>query len=189
MPPSYVKPYVKRSKNDTAGAAAICEAARSAGLGPAAHDALRGNQEPRAAERPDVASQPRASDPPAHQAGQRDPGTYGGVRDRGAGLPPPVKELLAVIADQADERIPPLARICLEGLAVQLMSLEREIGAAERRIHTWHRSNQASQRAGGLGPGCDNLQVRAGAGGLDRISAEADLDRRQGAARADLQTG
>ncbi len=128
MPPSYVKPYVKRSKNDTAGAAAICEAARSAGLGPAAHDALRGNQEPRAAERPDVASQPRASDPPAHQAGQRDPGTYGGVRDRGAGLPPPVKELLAVIADQADERIPPLARICLEGLAVQLMSLEREIG-------------------------------------------------------------
>ena len=68
---------------------------------------------------------------------------------------PRVKELLAVIADREDGRIPPLARTCLEGLAVQLMSLEREIRAAEQRIHAWHRSNQVSQRLAsipGIGP-------------------------------------
>jgi transposase len=32
MPPRYVKPYVKRQKNDAADAEAICEAARAAGL-------------------------------------------------------------------------------------------------------------------------------------------------------------
>ncbi len=45
--------------------------------------------------------------------------------------PPQVKELLAVIVDQEDHRIPPLARSCLEGLARQFMSLHEEITAAE----------------------------------------------------------
>ena len=68
---------------------------------------------------------------------------------------PQVKELLAVISDEADERIPPLARTCLEGLARQLLSLEREIVGAERRIHAWHRTNEESLRletTPGIGP-------------------------------------
>ena len=68
---------------------------------------------------------------------------------------PQVKHLLAVIADSGDDRIPPLARICLTGLATQLMSLEREISAAEQGIHAWHRSNEASRRLEtipGIGP-------------------------------------
>jgi transposase len=68
---------------------------------------------------------------------------------------PQVKKLLAVIADGDDERIPPLARTCLEGLVRQLLSLESEIVAAERRIHAWHRASEDSRRLEtmpGIGP-------------------------------------
>jgi len=68
---------------------------------------------------------------------------------------PQLKALFAVIADPDDDRIPPLARTCLEGLARQLLSLEREISAAEQRIHAWHRASEVSRRletTPGIGP-------------------------------------
>jgi transposase len=68
---------------------------------------------------------------------------------------PQVRKLLAVIADGTDHRIPALARTCLEGLARQLLSLEHEINGAEKRIHTWHRTNDDSRRletTPGIGP-------------------------------------
>jgi transposase len=68
---------------------------------------------------------------------------------------PQVKELLVVIADEADDRIPSLARTCLSGLARQLLTLEREIVASEKRIHAWHRASEASRRletTPGIGP-------------------------------------
>jgi len=49
MPAQYVKPYVKRQKNDAADAEAICEAVTQA------HHALRGDQEPGAAKPDDAA--------------------------------------------------------------------------------------------------------------------------------------
>jgi transposase len=72
----------------------------------------------------------------------------------GIGLPQ-VNALLAVIAAPDDERIPPLAQICLKALAAQLQSLEREIVAAEKRIHDWQRANEVCQRLQsipGIGP-------------------------------------
>ena len=68
---------------------------------------------------------------------------------------PRVKELLAVIADADDARLPPIARACLEGLAIQFMSLHEEIAIAERRILAWHRSSEVSRRLEtipGIGP-------------------------------------
>ena len=100
MPARYVKPYVKRNKNDAVDAAAICEIVAPVGV-------------------------------------------------------PRVKELFAVIADADDDRLPAIARACLEGLANQFLSLHEEIATAERRIHAWHRSNEASRRLEtipGIGP-------------------------------------
>ena len=60
-----------------------------------------------------------------------------------------------MIADEADERIPSPARTCLAGLARQLLSLEREIVAGEKRIHAWHRAGEVSRRletTPGIGP-------------------------------------
>ena len=64
-------------------------------------------------------------------------------------------ELLQIIADVADDRIPPVARFCLELLARQYLALNAEVSAVDKRIHAWHRSCQESRRLEaipGIGP-------------------------------------
>jgi hypothetical protein len=63
----YVKPYVKRQKNDAADAEAICEAVTRA------TNAVRGDQDARAAERPDAPSHAPSVRPPADCGDQCDP--------------------------------------------------------------------------------------------------------------------
>jgi len=149
MPPRYVKPYVKRNKNDAADAEAICEAVTRPTMRFVAVKSteqqsvlmLHRTRELLVRQRTMLVNAMRA-----HMA------EFGVVARTGL---PQVKELLAVITDEEDERIPPLARTCLEGLARQLLSLEREIVGAERRIHAWHRTNEESRRletTPGIGP-------------------------------------
>ncbi len=60
-----------------------------------------------------------------------------------------------MIADRDDERLPPIARTCLDGLAGRFLSLHEEITVAEKRIQAWHRSSEVSQRLEtipGIGP-------------------------------------
>jgi len=149
MPPRYVKPYVKRNKNDAADAAAICEAVtrptmRFVAVKTAEQQSvlmLHRTRELMVRQRTMLVNAIRA-----HMA------EFGIVARVGL---PQVRELLAVIADEEDERIPVLARRCLEGLAAQLASLQEEILAAERRIHAWHRASAVSRRLEsipGIGP-------------------------------------
>ena len=149
MPANYVKPYVKRNKNDAADAEAICEAVtrpsmRFVAVKTAEQQSVLMVHRTRALmvrQRTMLVNAMRA-----HMA------EFGVVARVGL---PQVRELLEVITDEADKRIPPLARTCLASLARQLLSLEREISAAEQRIHAWHRANEVSQRLEtipGIGP-------------------------------------
>ena len=149
MPPRYVKPYVKRNKNDAADAEAICEAVtrptmRFVAVKSAEQQSvlmLHRTRELMVRQRTMLVNALRA-----HMA------EFGVVAR--AGLPQ-VKELLATIADKEDQRIPPLARKCLKSLARQLLSLEGEIVATEKRIYAWHRTNEDSRRlesTPGIGP-------------------------------------
>ena len=149
MPPHYVKAYVKRNKNDAADAATICEAVTRPTM---RFVAVKGREQQSilmvhrtrellVRQRTMLVNAIRA-----HMA------EYGIVAQVGI---PRVKELFAVIADGDDERLPAIARACLEGLARQFMSWHEEIAVAERRIHAWHRSNPASRRLEtipGIGP-------------------------------------
>jgi transposase len=66
-----------------------------------------------------------------------------------------VEELLAVVADPSDKRVPEIARACLAALGAQLRVLKAQILEFDRRINAWHRSNQASKRHDeipGVGP-------------------------------------
>ena len=140
MPAAYVKPYVKRNKNDAADAEAICEAVtrpsmRFVAVKTAAQQSVLMDHRTR-----ELLVRQRTMLVNAIRAHMAEFGVVARV-----GLPQ-VKELLAVIADEGDERIPPLARTCLEGLARQLLSLEREITTTEQRIHAWHRATEVSQR-------------------------------------------
>src|SRR6195256_5665859 len=57
-----------------------------------------------------------------------------------------VKELLALVTDKEDTRLPIDARASVIILAAQLEATQTVIGAIKKRIKMQHRSNEASQR-------------------------------------------
>ena len=66
-----------------------------------------------------------------------------------------VEELLDVVADPSDKRVPEIARACLAALGAQLRRLKEQILEFDRMIRAWHRSNEMSMRldeAPGVGP-------------------------------------
>jgi transposase len=64
-----------------------------------------------------------------------------------------LKELLAIVADEEDERPPINARASLVVLAAQLQALQTLIGSIEKRIVAQDRANEASKRLTDLFPG------------------------------------
>ena len=149
MPPHYVKPYVKRNKNDAADAEAICEAVTRPSMRFVSVKSveqqgilmIHRTRELLIRQRTMLINAIRA-----HMA------EFGLVAPAGV---PQVKKLLGIIADPDDARLDPVARTCLEALVRQYQSLDQEVEAAEKRILTWHRSNEVSRRLEsipGIGP-------------------------------------
>ena len=79
MPPAYVRPYVKRQKNDAADAEAICEAVTRANM------RFVETEDAGAAELPDAPSHAPSIHPSADRGDQCDPCPSCRVRDRRAG--------------------------------------------------------------------------------------------------------
>jgi transposase len=66
-----------------------------------------------------------------------------------------VEQLLDVVPDASDQRVPEVARACIAALGAQLRMLKAQILEFDRRIMAWHRSNEASRRLDaipGIGP-------------------------------------
>src|SRR5215470_13198398 len=66
-----------------------------------------------------------------------------------------VDQLLGIVADGNDKRLPEVARACVAALGVQLRMLKAQILDFDRMIMAWHRSNEASRRLDaipGVGP-------------------------------------
>jgi transposase len=66
-----------------------------------------------------------------------------------------VEELLDVVADPDDDRVPNAARECVAALGAQSRMLKAQILEFDRRIMAWHRSNETSKRLDeipGVGP-------------------------------------
>ena len=66
-----------------------------------------------------------------------------------------VEDLLRVIADASDKRVPEIVRGCLAALGSQLLGLKKQILDFDRTILAWHRSNPTSKRLNcipGVGP-------------------------------------
>ncbi len=129
MPPHYVKPYVKRNKNDAADAEAICEAVTR----PTMRFVSVKNMEQQS-----VLMLHRTRDLLVRQRTMLINAIRAHMAELGIVAPvgvPHVKKLLRIIADTDDARLPPVARSCLESLARQFLSLHEEIYAAEKHIH------------------------------------------------------
>ena len=149
MPPAYVKPYVKRHKNDATDAEAICEAV------------TRPNMRFVATKTPEQQScltlhrtrhlfiRQQTSVINAIRAHLAEFGIVAPVGRNG------VEQLLSVAADSNDKRLPDVARACVVALGAQLQTLKAQILEFDRMIRAWHRSSEASRRLDdipGVGP-------------------------------------
>ena len=149
MPPAYVKPYVKRQKNDSADAEAICEAVTRANMRFVAT---------KTTEQQSCLMLHRTR----HLFIRQQTAVINAIRAHFAefGIVAPVgrtgvEQLLKVASDGNDKRLPDVARACIAALGAQLQMLKTRILEFDRLIMAWHRSNQVSQRLDelpGVGP-------------------------------------
>jgi transposase len=77
-----------------------------------------------------------------------------------------VAQLLDVVADARDQRVPKVARACVAALGAQLRMLKAQILEFDRRILAWHRSNETSRRLDAI-PG---TRGRLSFGALGRLT-------------------
>ena len=145
MPPAYVKPYVKRHKNDATDAEAV----------------TRPNMRFVATKTPEQQScltlhrtrhlfiRQQTSVINAIRAHLAEFGIVAPVGRHG------VAQLLGIAADANDKRLPEMARACVTALGAQLRMLKTQILEFDRMINAWHRSDEASRRLDdipGVGP-------------------------------------
>jgi transposase len=149
MPPAYVRPYVKRQKNDMADAEAICEAVTRANMRfvetktPEQQSGLMLHRTRHLFIRQQTA---------VINAIRAHLGEFGIVAPVGRNG---VEELLDVVADPSDKRVPEIVRACLAALGAQLRRLKEQILEFDRMIRAWHRSSEMSLRLDdcpGVGP-------------------------------------
>jgi transposase len=149
MPPQYVRPYVKTNKHDAADAEACCEAVQRPGMRfvPVKHEQqqallmLHRIRDRLIAERTGTINAIRG-----HMA------EFGLVAaQRGAGF----KDLIAIVSDFDDPRLPPLARELLVVQVEHLRQIEARITALDARLVRQARDDEACRRltdAPGIGP-------------------------------------
>ena len=195
MPPSYVKAYLKRSKNDANDAAAICEAVTR----PSMRFVATKSEEQQSGLMLHLSRQLLVCQRPMlSNAIRRHMAELGIICAKGRNG---TAELLRIIADEHDDRIPAVARLSLDVLARQYTVVRAEIVAIEKRIHAWHRSCEETAggnpwrwpyrryRAGGRGGRLERVYVGPQSRCVDRLGAETAFEWRQTEARQDLKTG
>lgn len=147
--PQYVKPFVKRNKNDAADAEAICEAMTRPNMPTvpiknasqqailSVHRARQGFVKARTAQ----ANQIRGL-----------LAEYGIVIAKGIGH---ITKRVPEILEDGENDLPGSFRLLIERLVDHLKELVRQVGELEAQIQLWHRDNSASQKLAkipGIGP-------------------------------------
>ena len=149
MPAQYVKPYVKRGKNDAADAEAICEAVtrptmRFVGIKSPEQQSAMMLHRVRL-----ILSRQRTQLSNALRAHLAEFGIVAPIGRNG------IDQLIGVIADKTDARVPPDARMCLEMLVAQLSIVKAQILENDRRIMASARETELGRRLmeiPGVGP-------------------------------------
>jgi transposase len=149
IPPAYAKAYVRRNKNDPADAAAICEAVsrpsmRFVEIKTQAQQAAAGLHKVR-----EMLMKQRTMLINALRGLMAE---FGIVVAEG---PQHIGELVAILADPEDRRIPAPLHEALTRMAEVLRGLERQIEGIDKQIMTWGRGNETCRHlitAPGYGP-------------------------------------
>jgi transposase len=154
MPPSYVKPYVKRQKNDTADAEAICEAVT--------RPTMR-FVEVKSPQQQSVMVLHRTRVMLMRQRVQLSNAIRGHMAEFGVVAPVGRKGLLTltdILHDDADARVPAAARCCLQMLTGQLRLVNAQLLENDRKIIASARATDVGRRLMGI-PGVGPLLASA----------------------------
>lgn len=149
MPAAYVKPYVKRQKNDAADAEAICEAVQRPTMRfvPVKSEEQQG-----------ALMLHRARELLVRQRTMLINALRAHLAELGIAMrlgPLGVREVLALIEDSDQQLMPDIGRRALLPLCDQLHHVHAKIQEMDRQILEWHRSSALSQRLAtipGVGP-------------------------------------
>ena len=196
MPPSYVKAYLKRSKNDANDAAAICEAVTRPSM---RFVAIKTKEQQTALmlhRTRQLLVRQRTMLSNALRGHLAELGVVSAKGRNGTA------EVLRIVAE-AEVAGFPAARGILDVLARQYSAIGTEIGSIDKNILAWHRSCEASRRLAeipGIGPIVATALVaeisewKAFASGRNLaawigLGAQAAYDRWQGQARQHHQAG
>lgn len=148
MPPSYVKPYVKRGKNDAVDAEAICEAVTRPTM----------RFVPiKSAEQQSILMLHRIREQFVRQRTSLFNSLRSHLSEVGIVAPPGVKRIpeLLVLVEDHREQLPRLVLSALTSLLRQLQELKDRIEEVEKEIFGWAKTNDAARRLAtipGIGP-------------------------------------
>jgi transposase len=140
MPAKDVKAYVKRNKNDAADAEAICEAVRRPTVRFVQIKSTEQQGRLMLHRARDLLMRQRTQVINAMRAHLAELGIVAAQGRDG------IKELLKIIASEADARLPVDAHTSLVVLAAELQAMQTLIGSIEKRIMVQHRLSEASKR-------------------------------------------
>lgn len=144
IPPSYVKPYVKRQKNDAADAEAICEAVtrpsmRFVPIKSAEQQSIMVAHRTRS-----ILTRRRIQLSNAIRGHMSEFGLVAPIGRNG------LETLIAIVADAGDSRVPKEARSCLVMLIAQLGLVNEQILESDRCIIASARSTDVGKRLMGI---------------------------------------
>jgi transposase len=141
MPASYVKAYVKRSKNDAADAAAICEAVTRPSMRFVPVKTVESQAALMLHRSRDLLVRQRTQLINALRAHLAEVGLVAATGVDG------LKSLLAIIREAGETgQLPDPMRQALQPLVDQIAALQAQIGQLERGIHAQHRASDVSRR-------------------------------------------
>jgi transposase len=147
LPPQYVKPYVKRGKNDAADAEAICEAMGRPSMRFVPVRTKDNQADLMLLSARDLLIKQKTM---LINAIRGHAAEFGVTGRKGANSIAALRTLIA-----AGEAVPELAREIFARLFEQLDSLDRQANELERKLLAWHRANERSRRMAtipGIGP-------------------------------------
>src|SRR5882724_1503361 len=140
MPPSYVKGYVKRSKSDAADAAAICEAVTRPSMRFVPIKSTDQQSTLMLHRTRDLLIRQRTQLINALRAHLAELGLVAAKGREG------LHQLVTVVMECSDERLPSNARFACQAIVAQLQAVQTQVNELDKRITQAHRANEDSKR-------------------------------------------
>ena len=140
MPPTYVKAYVKRGKNDAADAAAICEAVTRPSMRFVPIKSVEQQSALMLHRTRDLLIRQRTQLINALRAHLAELGLVAAKGHEG------LQQLVIAVTESSDERLPNNARFACQAIIAQLHAVQIQINGLDKRVTQAHRANADSKR-------------------------------------------